>query len=370
MPVQAYCREKGVTGPAQRIGQRPCDLTDPEILLTAAKGIDETTRRMGGDPDRLLHKYRALAHLPQNRPRSGTDAMPLRDYTQLLEEAAELTGNEHFGLEFGETFLMTDLGPIGYLLIHARTVREGLQLFADHFEDLQERSAITLEVDGDLARIVYRIDDPRIRHRRQDAEFTLGMLNAAFRRLFGTRWRAMRVDFTHLPLTRRYHHAQYFDTAVEFGKRESALLFDRALLDLAMPSPDPLLIEHLESYFARLRASRHHEPSLAEVVTRQVGAEVGHGRTPRLADVALELGISERALNRGLAAEETSFRRILLHVRIEAASRLLRDTAMPLTEIAFEVGYSDATAFSRAFRQQNKLAPQIWRRQVLHPAQM
>ena len=43
---------------------------------------------------------------------------------------------------------------------------------------------------------------------------------------------------------------------------------------------------------------------------------------------------------------------------------------MPLTEIAFEVGYSDATAFSRAFRQQNKLAPQIWRRQVLHPAQM
>ena len=352
--LQSHGMTRG-TGPLSAVPH------DPEILLTAAKGIGEAARRMGGDPGRLLHKYRPLAV----QPSSGTDAMPLRDYTQLLEEAAEMTGNEHFGLEFGENFLMTDLGPVGYLLVHARTVREGLQLFADHFQDLQEQSSITLEIDGALARIVYRIDDPRVRHRRQDAEFTLGMLNAAFRRLFGPRWQALRVDFAHASPRNFDRHAQFFDTGVEFRKKESALLFDRSLLDLPMPSPDPLLIEHLESYFARLRANRHRRPSLAEMVVRQVDRDVQNGHTPRLADIAAMHGISERARNRSLAASGTRFRRFLLFSRIQAATVLLRDTEMPLTEIAFEVGYSDPTAFSRAFRQETKLAPLVWRKRLV-----
>ncbi len=357
-----------VTNGARRTAERLMrGFEDPEILLTAAKGIDEATRRMGADPDRLLHKYRPLCG-----HRSGaTDAMPLRDYTQLLEEAADMTANPHFGLEFGENFLMTDLGPIGYLLVHASSVREGIELFADHFEDLQQRSSMTLEVSGDLARIVYRINDEKVCHRRQDAEFTLAMLHGAFRRLFGERWRAMRVEFVHLPLRSGGHHAHFFDSAVEFCSRESALVFDRDLLDLPMPTPDPLLVEHLKDYFVRLRVSRRssRRPDLAQLVTRQVEGELRAGHTSRLAEVAATIGISERALNRELAAEGTSFRRILLVSRLEAATVLLRDTAMPLTEIAFEVGYSDATSFSRAFRQKNKLPPLVWRKRLTTPAE-
>ena len=345
---------------AQGIDRMAPDLRQAEIRLTAATGIGDVTRRLGGDPARLLHKYGSLSRQPQ----IGTATMPLCDYTQLLEEAAAMTGNEHFGLEFGESFQMVDLGPIGYLLVHARTVREGLQLFARHFQDLQENSGISLEVTGDLARIVYRIDDPRIRHRRQDAEFTLGMLNATLHRLIGAAWRLFRVDFTHIPPARDRQHAQYFHCDVEFQRRETALVFERDLLELPLPSPDPLLVEHLESYFVRRRASRGAKPSLAEVVARQLAADIRDGHAPRLIDIACLIGISERALNRGLAEEGTNFRRMLLDCRIAAATRLLRDTAMPLTQIAFEVGYSDATAFSRAFRQQTKLAPQNWRKQV------
>lgn len=363
MHGQQYLATTGARRTAERL-MRPFE--DAEILLTAAKGIDQATRRMGGDPDRLLNKYRPLC----GHRSSGTDAMPLRDYTQLLEEAAEITANPHFGLEFGENFLMTDLGPIGYLLVHASTVRDGIQLFADHFEDLQQRSSLTLEVSGDLARIVYRIDDERVRHRRQDSEFTLAMLNGAFRRLFGERWHSTRVEFVHLPLRNGGRHAHFFDSAVEFSSTQSALIFDRDLLGLAMPSPDPLLIEHLKDYFVRLRASRSRRPALAQIVTRQVEAGLRAGHAPRLAEVAAMIGISERALNRELAAEGTTFRRILLLSRLEAATVLLRDTAMPLTEIAFEVGYSDATSFSRAFRQKNKLPPLVWRKRLACPAEV
>jgi AraC-like DNA-binding protein len=71
----------------------------------------------------------------------------------------------------------------------------------------------------------------------------------------------------------------------------------------------------------------------------------------------------ERTLNRRLAAEGTNFRRIREDVRLEAACQLLENSDRPVFQVADVLGYSDATAFTRAFRRWAGVSPAQWRRE-------
>jgi AraC-like DNA-binding protein len=71
--------------------------------------------------------------------------------------------------------------------------------------------------------------------------------------------------------------------------------------------------------------------------------------------------LSVRTLNRALAAEGTSYRAVLKQMRGEMASRHLANPRMPLGEIAFLLGFSDVTAFHRAFRRWTGQTPAQWR---------
>lgn len=328
-----------------------------EILVAAATGIDRIASELGSDPLKLLAKHQLL---PDRQGRTPA-AIPLRSYTQLLEEAAELTGEDHFGLLFGRRFNMTDLGPNGYVMLHARTVGDGLAHFARHFGDLQEGSHVSLDLHGDLARIVYEIDDPRVKHRHQDAEFTIMTIHNFFRRVFGQQWQLEKVDLAHAPKRNQRRHDQLLDTAVGFRKRHNALYIRRALLELELPSYDPLLLRHLEGYFQARHGSRGGARLLTKRVSLQVDMELDRGGAPHLEDVAETLGLSPRSLHRRLAAEGTSYRTVLQDCRLNAAKALLRDTDIPLTTLGIQMGYSDATAFSRAFKKKTGLSPVAWR---------
>ena len=77
--------------------------------------------------------------------------------------------------------------------------------------------------------------------------------------------------------------------------------------------------------------------------------------------VAQLFGLHERQLRRLLTAEGTSFRELANEARREVAQHLLRDTRLPLPDIAAALHYADATAMSRAFRQWTGVAPGTWR---------
>ena len=66
--------------------------------------------------------------------------------------------------------------------------------------------------------------------------------------------------------------------------------------------------------------------------------------------IAKELAVGERALQREFAAASTTFSKVLEDTRKRTALHFLADTELPLTEIAFRLGYSELSAFSRAAR--------------------
>ena len=103
------------------------------------------------------------------------------------------------------------------------------------------------------------------------------------------------------------------------------------------------------------------ESEIVEVLRRLLRARLPSAEVS-LADVALELGMHERTLQRRLIERGTSFREVRETLWRDVARELLESTTMPVREIASILGYSEAAAFTRAFSRWSRVTPSKWRR--------
>jgi AraC-like DNA-binding protein len=80
--------------------------------------------------------------------------------------------------------------------------------------------------------------------------------------------------------------------------------------------------------------------------------------------IAARLGLSERTLQRRLQAAHLNFQLLVEQLRFEVACRHLQQNDLPLTEIGYRLGYSESSAFSRAFRRWSGVSPLAYRRRT------
>lgn len=84
---------------------------------------------------------------------------------------------------------------------------------------------------------------------------------------------------------------------------------------------------------------------------------------PKLDDFCREYGHSRRTVQRVLTGYGTSFRKMAMQVRMAEAARLLRDTELAISTIAFKVGYSNVEHFIKVFKRECKILPTIYRKE-------
>jgi AraC-like DNA-binding protein len=134
-----------------------------------------------------------------------------------------------------------------------------------------------------------------------------------------------------------------------FGASRSSVTFDRRIGDLRIPSADAdlqaLLTEVMERHLERLGAAGSFEQGLIAVLE-----EMANGTMPTLASVSSRVGMSARSLQRRLGEAHTSFQVLLQQALRQRADRLLASGRLTQAEIAFVLGYSEVSAFSRAYR--------------------
>ena len=99
----------------------------------------------------------------------------------------------------------------------------------------------------------------------------------------------------------------------------------------------------------------------ADTVRRVLAEELSEGE-PTLEHLSKRLHMSARTLHRRLAAERTTFRSVVTKLRMELAERALREPHLPIGEIAFRLGFSEPSAFHRAFKRWTGWQPLAYRR--------
>lgn len=268
----------------------------------------------------------------------------------------------------GETLPIESLGDLGDALLHSPTLGKALRILTRGFALMQSETQIQTVIDGDEVHISYRVLDPRIWPRRADAELSLGLIRGICGRYGAGRSALKAVCFEHDSDGDIRNLSQMLGQTPLFGHDKNRLTFSSRVLGFRLSAQPSLEAERsallaMDSALTELRRST----PVAERVSKAILSQIGRDDIGQVA-IASRLGMSERSLRRALAAEDMAFNEILERCRKMHGIRLLVHSRRPLSEVALALGYSDQTAFSRAFSRWFGKSPRDIRRQGLPEA--
>jgi AraC-like DNA-binding protein len=177
----------------------------------------------------------------------------------------------------------------------------------------------------------------------------------------GEDWAPLEIRFAHRRPDEVGEHARFFRAPVHFSAGENAMVLAAELLDRPCVRADPALLAVLDRYAADLLARVPATGRLADRA-RTALVEMLRDGEPGAGRLASRLKMSARSLSRTLAAEGTSYRALLDQIRRETAARHLADDRIAIAEVAFLLGFSDLSAFYRAFKRWTGQTPAEARR--------
>ncbi len=313
-------------------------------------------REFGIDPAPLL----ARAGIAPQLLEGAENRIAFAAVGQLLDDSVRATGCAHFGLLTGQRFEAATLGALGTLVRHCASVDAALRSLVLYLH-LNDRGGVPVLLNLGPTRVAlgYAIVQPAMPGKTQFDDATIAIAFLLLRQLCGASWRPTEVMFAHRAPADVSPYCQLFGTRVRFDAELSAIAFAAHWLDQPIPGADPATHATLEAAF-RHRTSGEPGP-LGERLRRALHS-MAYAACAATAPRAAQLfGLHERQLRRMLTAEGTSFRELANEARREVAQHLLRDTRLPLPDIAAALHYADATAMSRAFKQWTGVAPGTWR---------
>lgn len=329
----------------------------PIVLAAAATGIVDHINAAGGDIDEIFGN----AGIAPDMAGSPTLKLKLSSFCCLFEESARRTGNDNFALWFGNQFQPRNLGLWGYAAVSSPTIGVALENLVNLFGYHQESSTLRLSEDENgLARLEYQILAPDIVERRQDAELSLGMFLNVLREGLSASWAPEEVHFEH-PKPEDWHaHESAFSAPVYFSQPTNALLFRPELLNQPMPGRDLTLMAMMQTCLERLGGENQGHETLIDQVRSLIRTKLPEGY-PCLDDISEALHLSVATIQRELANAGVAYKDLVEMTRRELAKAYLKQRQLPLSEIAFLLGYSELSAFSRAVRRWTGESPRAVR---------
>ena len=297
------------------------------------------------------------------RQRAGIDAEVLarldgvveaHKLAQLWMLALERGGREELPVEVGLAIPYGAFGALDYLAGSAADVAAGFASLARHFR--QVSSLFSLEIvesdDGGVVRVVWSGPFPV---RDLSDEVTIAICVGHFRAGVVGGFGVRAVSLTRPRPARPERYEALFGAPVTFGAAISAMEIDEDVWARRLRNTDPTLQETLQKLTAHLGLGDDQE-GLA-VAARRALARLLPDVDP--SSVARALGLSERSLQRRLQKAGTSYKRVLDAFREAEAERLLA-RGVPLSEVALRLGFSDQTAWNRAFKRWKGTSPRAW----------
>lgn len=320
-------------------------------------GLDEHLEGRGVDP----YDFGKSCGILDGVWSDAASEVPLSHFVKLMECASVKTAEPGFGWIAGGTFNMLTLGDLGEAILYAPTLGAALSNFSRFMRLIQSTTEMRLEVDKDTARLIYRILDPDIWPRQQDAEFSLSVFLGIFKYFLGADWQPTSISFEHHPNQMIQSWNEKLGTECLFNRNANIITFPTDLLSSQATACNKTVWGDLTERLDRMLVQRNRRRAIASRVKSAVYANLGRNPIDQNT-IAMELGLSRRSLHRKLAGEGTRFSDILAACRMRLAQQRLIHGDQSLSRIAIDLNYSDQSAFTRAFKQNCGVAPHRYRR--------
>ncbi|MEO1229387.1 MAG: AraC family transcriptional regulator [Myxococcota bacterium] len=305
------------------------------------------------------------AQLDEDQLTDPEVALEVMTFLRLFEASAERLGDPCLGLHFAEIVETRDFGLLGYLAENAPTLRDVCSIISHYHTVFTDVFGLRFYQEAGKAHFDYREVRLPEGPAQQDIDFTLAVLVVQMRRRIGEDWRPDRCSFTFAPPQDLREHHRIFGRDLRFHAPRSGLSFDAEILREEVPEADAglfsVLRKQADELIARTRAER--PSNLADQVRWRISSGLGV-RIPGAEEVAEGLHLSVRQLHRRLSGEGTSFRELRKETLHSAACEALAFTQERVTDIALRLGYSETSAFTRAFTRQQGVSPLDYRKDL------
>lgn len=310
----------------------------------------------GQDPEAVLGVPRPSAHPDPER------VVDIRNWEQMLIRAGEHVQDRYIGLHLGEMVTARHLGLVGHLLWSCENFGVVLQrleryqrLIFDAIPMARREGANAIEMAWDIS---------EFRTGPLVGETGFAVMVQFCRSVMQGDADPHSIDFAHPPPDDITPFENFFRCPVRFNCSEPIIRLSPDLLDRPLKRADPALEQVLEQHAERLLASLPTRDELISRLRKVIAAEIRQGELD-IEQVSAALDTSPRTLQRRLKEGGTSFRQELNMIRNQLARSYLQDPSLQVTDIAMLLGYSEHSAFTRAFRKLNGKSPQQIRDQQL-----
>jgi AraC-like DNA-binding protein len=284
------------------------------------------------------------------------------DFLNLLEVASQRLGSDDAGLRLAEMLPLRLTGIYHYLTTNAATLRAEAIAASKYLGLITNAYTANFDDSSALGWVTFAF-----RHdtgcRKQFVDLQVAAVVIRVRQILEDPALPIRIELERPRPRSAAHFERIFGADLHYNAPVNRIGFLPRDLQRPIPGADPHLFAELERVGDLLLKLKSHEDSLVESISAFVVKSLPKGQaSPENASRALN--ITERTLQRNLATANTTFSKIVDETRRRMATHFLSDTDMPLTEVAYVLGFSELSAFSRAARSWFGESPSAFRKRM------
>mgnify|MGYP000542515280 CR=1 FL=1 len=325
--------------------------TDISVNASSAKALSDYLLSQGC-PQQDIETKTAL---PLNKLDQPDFRVPLSSFQALWELTEAFTQDPAIGLHIGESPNIDDMGVVGHIFFNNATLKEALVQFERLYKLVNAGMRVEFNTDDTLAYLNYICESPEY-YSRANMDRTMAISITRARSLIQSALKVEYVSFAHPEPEYAEEYQRIFQCPIKFNQPYCSIAFNKKLLTFELPKRNPylhkVLTRHVESLLNKIRPKKRLSDQVKKIVSKQLAKGEVDAET-----VASKLHMSRHTLYRKLKSEGHVFQELIESVRKEKAIRYLKEKRHSLSEIAFLLGFSELSAFSRAFKRWTGSSP-------------
>lgn len=332
----------------------------PTVTISWVACIVETAQRAGVAYQDLLEAAR-LAPLPLDQPKAR---VTIDQVVALWRAAIALTSDPSFGLHVGEQVRPGSFSVVTFAALASENLRQALGHLLRYQRLVSDGLRFQILDSGESVWVIYHPVTGQLEFSPQQSEAVLATIVTTLGRIAGQDFNPVELRLRHQRIGPLGEYRRVLHCEPHFGAQFDGFSVLASTLEHPLPNSNPELCQLHENLAKQYLAHLETVASWRERTEMILRDHLADGVSTR-EKLAAMLGCSNRSLQRRLAEEGTSFAELLDKVRHELATNHLQNPLIELNQLAALLGFSDASAFYRAFRRWSGQTPGDFRKDRL-----
>lgn len=271
----------------------------------------------------------------------------------------KLTGDPLIGLHTGISTPKMLHGMVGFLIQSCKDINQALQILSSYGHMVSPMVSYKYTINGIATLEIEQNKMWLLKHpepARQANDFLFASILNTSAALTGKRIVPLRIELAY-PRRKISEYQDFFGCDILFNQEVNRIIFDKKDITLPILTSDQSMFERFNAMLAEkqaLLATNTARGNLKQILFMQF-----KGRIPSIDEAASALDMTPRSLQRKLMQERTTFRDVAGEIRKDIAFQLMQNPKIKISEISDILGYSDPTAFRKAFRSWTNTAPRM-----------